>query len=493
MKKIPSYIKMTLAFMLLTVGCKEDFLERKPLGRYTTETYPAGGLSEYVYGMYAELRTWGVHAFAYVGITSITSDDADKGSSPADGPDQKALDEFTVLPNNGLINDFYKGHFAAINKCNVVLQQSDLFKTTISESDYFLSRAEARFIRGYLYFNLVRTFGGVPKVETVLTEEGTFNIGRATKEEIYALVEEDLKFASQYLPVQWEANYIGRPTKGSAEGVLAKVYLYQQKWGASLAAAQAVIGTGVYNLTNPYTVIFTEKGENTSESVFEIQNLYNKTYQFGSQYAEVQGLRAPGSLNLGWGFNTPSQQLVDAYESGDPRKDATILFKGETTPYGEVIPTTLDNERYNQKVYTNPSNRIEANAQNGMWVNIRILRYADVLLMAAEAANELGQTDVALANLELVRARARGSNGAILPKIVERDQALLRNLIRHERRIELAMEQERFFDLVRWGIADEVLDAAGKPGFTKGRNELMPIPQSEIDKSNGKLIQNPGY
>jgi hypothetical protein len=173
--------------------------------------------------------------------------------------------------------------------------------------------------------------------------------------------------------------------------------------------------------------------------------------------------------------------------------DATILFQGETTPYGQVVPNTLPNPRYNQKVYTNPTFREAANAQSGLWVNIRMLRYADVVLMAAEAANELGQTSEALEKLEWVRARARGSNAGILPEVTTTDKAMLRSAIQHERRIELAMEHERFYDLVRWGIAETVLHAAGKTNYTVGKHELLPIPQNEIDLSGGVLTQNPGY
>jgi len=494
MKKIYKYSSIVLLGALaVNTACDDDFLEREPLGRFTTESYPAGGLTEYVYGMYSELRSWGVHNFAFVGITSITSDDADKGSTPSDAPDQLALDNFTVLPNNGLITDFYNATYTAINRCNIVLQQAELNKDNLSPEDYNLSQAEARFIRGYLYFNLVRTYGGVPLVDKVLEDQAEFNVPRSSQAQIYTFIEEDLKFADQYLPLTWGLEYAGRSTKGAAEGMLAKVYLYQKNWSGALAMANSVINSGMYDLNTPYDRIFTEAGENSSESIFEVQAVYNQTYQYGTQYAEVQGMRGPGNLNLGWGFNVPSQQLVDTYEESDPRKDATIIFGGETTPYGEVIPPNLDNPRYNQKVYTNPVNRAVANAQNGLWVNIRILRYADVVLMAAEAADELGQTDEALEKLEWVRARARAGNADILPEITETDQNALRNIIRHERRVELAMEHERFFDLVRWGIAAEVLHAAGKTNFMEGRNELMPIPQSEIDKSGGTLTQNPGY
>lgn len=175
--------------------------------------------------------------------------------------------------------------------------------------------------------------------------------------------------------------------------------------------------------------------------------------------------------------------------------EVTILFEGESTIYGEIVPPLpgVPNVRYNQKVYTNPSYRVAANSTFGEWMNVRILRYADVVLMAAEASNELNQTDDALEYLEMIRKRARGGNNAILPEITETDQALLRDLIRHERRIELAMEHERFFDLVRWGIAEDILHAAGKVNFVAGKHELLPIPQSEIDRSDGVLIQNPGY
>jgi hypothetical protein len=249
----------------------------------------------------------------------------------------------------------------------------------------------------------------------------------------------------------------------------------------------------MHDLTTPYSDIFTEDGENSTESLFEIQNHRDETNNFGSDYARVQGVRGAGPWDFGWGFNSPSTTLVDAYEPNDPRRDATILFVGETTPYGEVPPLNLPNPRYNQKVYTDPAYRTRANNLQADWVNIRILRYADVVLLAAEAANELGQTDLALEYLEMVRARARGGNAAILPEITERDQAALRDLIRHERRIELAMEHDRFFDLVRWGIAEEALHAAGKTNFVAGKHELMPIPQDEIDRSNGVLVQNPGY
>jgi hypothetical protein len=276
----------------------------------------------------------------------------------------------------------------------------------------------------------------------------------------------------------------------------AKTFLYRQNWGAAYGAASAVIG-GPYNLNTPYERIFREEGENSSESLFEIQAVYTQTLtNLGVQYATVQGVRGAGAWDLGWGWNTPSASLANAFEPGDPRKDATLLYSGQVnSPYNETVPPATANIPrlyWNKKVYTNPSVRASTNSRFGQWMNVRILRYADVLLMAAEAANEVGNTEEALRYLEMVRARARGNNASVLPKITTTDQAELRKAIRHERRVELGMENERFFDLVRWGIAQEVLHAAGKTNY-QPRHQYLPIPQPEIDRSGGVLVQNPNY
>lgn len=496
MKKILTYKLVVMLVLGTFITSCEDFIEREPVGRFTEDTFPVGGgLSSFVFGMYADLRSFNLHTFAFVGITSIRSDDADKGSTPADGAAQRELDEFTVLPSNGLVAGFYRAHYETIAQANLVLERAEELRDEVTEEEYNTARGEAFFIRGYLYFNLVRSFGGVPEIIEVLDADDDFVIPRSTAEEIYDRIEEDLLMAIDNLPVVWDDFFVGRVRKSTAEALLAKVYLYEERWGDALMMAQNVIASGLYDLSTPYEQIFTEVGENSSGSIFEVQALRNEDFQtndFGSQYGQVQGVRGAGNWNLGWGFNVPSEQLVNAYEEDDPRQDATILFVGETTPFGEILPDNVPNPRYNQKVYTDPAFRIAANTQAGFWVNIRLLRYADVVLMAAEAANKLGQTSEALEKLEWVRARARGQQD-ILPEVTTTDAVLLEEAIRYERRIELAMEHERFFDLVRWGIARDVLHAAGKTNYTVGRDELLPIPQSEIDLSGGTLMQNPGY
>jgi hypothetical protein len=182
---------------------------------------------------------------------------------------------------------------------------------------------------------------------------------------------------------------------------------------------------------------------------------------------------------------------MDAYEVGDPRKAASVIANGDILDGKAVRADASGYKFFNKKVYTKASERgmygrpVEA---QGTWVNIRVIRYADVVLMNAEAACEMGNTTEALAKLEMVRARARGANIDILPKITTTDIAELRAKIHQERRIELAMEWERFYDLVRWDEAKTVI-----PNFVVGKHELFPIPQTEIDKSEGVLTQNPGY
>ena len=186
----------------------------------------------------------------------------------------------------------------------------------------------------------------------------------------------------------------------------------------------------------------------------------------------------------------PSQALVDSYEEGDPRKTATILFSGSSDGYGLTVPATLSTIQpyWNRKVYSDPARRSASGIKYANWLNIRMLRYADVLLMAAEAANETNDPTTAKKYLEMVRARARGAAN-VLPLVTTTNQAELRTAIKKERRAEFAMEYERFFDLVRWGDALNVLGAAG---YT-AKCQYYPIPQAIIDKAQGKLTQNPNW
>lgn len=494
-----------IATTFLLGACRKDFLDREPQGSYTQETYPyplgSGPYDTYLFAGYSDLRQFNVHSQAFIAATSIRSDDADKGSTPSDGgSDAINMDNFPVSPASGYNNALWTGYYSLINKSNIVIDQirknTDIVATTQQKMQ---AEGEAKLLRAYGYFMLVRLFGRVPIIDSVTTVAQS-NVPQSTPEQTYAFIETDLTFAAANLPLTWDKKFAGRATSGAANGLLAKVYLTQQKWGQAMAAAGLVINSGVYSLNIGFSDEFKDIGENGAASVFEAQATasYTVPRNNGIQYASIQGVRGSGIWNLGWGWNTPSENLDTSFEAGDPRKGRTILYTaaGSLTAYGEVMPGGLPNPRYNHKVHTDPALRIAYNDNFGYWHNVRILRYSDVLLMYAEAANEVGgaaNTTEALAKLEMVRARARNGNNAVLPPVTTTDQALLREAIRRERRFELAMEHDRFFDIVRWGISQSVLNGVGKVNYSEFRDKWLPIPQTQIDLSQGVLTKNPGY
>ncbi|MDX1909070.1 MAG: RagB/SusD family nutrient uptake outer membrane protein [Bacteroidia bacterium] len=482
-------LTLSLATALMLGGCFNEFLEVKPLGQLTsdnffqTEEHAVWATN----AAYEQLRSWDVHVFSYLGLTDILSDDADKGSTPSDATFLLELDNFTFDPGNLAIATVWKGYYRGIFRANIAIQ-----KIPAIEMDEALKArliAECQFLRAYYYLNLVRWFGDLPLVTEPLPQE-EYKQNRVPAAAIYAQIIQDLEAAAAVLPERsaYAGADAGRATRGAALGMLARAYLTQGNMALALQYAEAVINSGEYALLPDYAGIFLPEGENSEESLFEIQAAAFETGGGGTQYNEVQGVR--GTPNLGWGFNRPSDDLLQSYEPGDPRREATILYVGEVLPDGSAI--VQDNpgifgERYNQKAWI-PTG---AGGNGNGGGNIRVLRYADILLIAAEALNELGRSAEALPYLNAVRARARAGSIFVLKDVTTTDQATLRTLIWRERRAELAMEQGRWFDLQRQGRAGTVMQALGK-NFVTGKHELLPLPQSEIDIS-GTLTQNPGY
>lgn len=470
------------------VGCKKSFLDVPPQAQQPSEEFwkSEADATKAVNAMYANLREWKQVAFAPIAVESLGSDDAEKGSSPSDATFMNDFDNFTASSTEGQIQDFWSGQYQEINLANQVIDNLPAISMDANLKARYIG--EAKFIRAYDYFRLVRAFGDVPLRLHLPKTPAEYNIPRTPKAQVWAAIEQDLNDAASVLPATYPSADIGRVTKGAALSLHAKVAMYQKKWTDVLNYTNQVITSGVYSLFPNFEQLFRIPNENNSESIFEIQAKYipGDCGSSNSQYSQVQGVR--GSVGGGWGFNVPTQDLVNEFEPNDPRKDATIIFRGETTPEGDAIPPTGDNPMYNQKSYVPFSMYVECN--EGSEQNIRVIRFADVLLMNAEAANELGQTAAALTSLNKVRARARGGNNAILPDVTTTDQATLRNAIWHERRVELAMEFDRYFDVIRQGRAAQVF---GPKGFKAGKNEVWPIPQNEIDLSAGLLTQNPGY
>lgn len=491
MKKYWIYLSFLPVFFLSSCS---DFLEVNPQGQVTQEVFPTTGSDALLAtnASYATLRDWHFHSGGFP-ILDIMSDDAMKGSNPNDGLNTIGpYNTFSITTTQDGLDRWWSALYQGIKRTNVVIEKVPEINMDETLKQRYI--AEARFLRGLYYFDLVRAWGGVP---IVTSTNPPLELARASKEDVYQLIEEDLLFASETLPAKgsYGANDLGRASNGAAKALLAKMYLFENDFVNAEKFALEVIQSGEYNLEPNFADANGKNGEHGIESVFEIGAMENES-ALGDQYANTQGVR--GTPNRGWGFNRPSLDLRYSFEEGDPRLDATIIDLGEeldgililgdgTTPdetYDED-GNLIEVECYNQKVWIPGTS---TDTQFGH--NRRLIRFADVLLMAAEALNENGKPGEALIHLNRVRARARQGVPDILPDISETGQAELRELILEERRHELALEGHRFWDLVRTGKAVQVL---GPRGFVSGQHELLPIPQNEIDISQGTLSQNPNW
>ena len=484
-----------MIFGLLAVACS-DFLDLRPEG-----TTPAEGIDysnpdnvfKPVSAAYASLRSGNAHSFPYICMFEITSDNADKGSSPEDNPSAQAFDDFTLDPSNYILNDLWSGYYDIVSAANNAISQMPLFREAIQNAETRVEidrcEAESRVIRAYAYFNLVRAFGRVPIVDEVLTSEELASLRQSDPEQIYDFISDDLDYAISVLPVSYPSDYAGRITSYTAMAIKAKAMMYAGNWNQVASLTDQIILSGRYGLLADFREVFSLDGENSKESLFEIQSstLGNVT---GSapymEYAYVQGPRGNSPANIqGWGFCTPSDDLISFFNARGEvvRPATTLLYRGTTTPEGDKILPTCTNPVYNGKCYM-PSyyNNWSYNGY-GFDYNVRILRYSDVLLMYAEAilnGAPVGSCGLsALDAVNLVRERAE------IPLL----SALSLEDVWDERRAELALEEDRFFDLIRTGQATQVL--AGK-GYVDGKNNLFPIPANKR-QLNPELEQNPGY
>jgi hypothetical protein len=496
-----------IAFYLITMatvfmaGCSKNFLDVPPQAQQPTEQFwqSQADATAAVNAMYAFLRSWDMTAFSSIAVEGYPSDDAETGN-PADGSyaPMNAYNIFTVTsadPNSQL-SGFWKGQYQEINFCNQVLDNVDTM-TTVDATTKARYLLEAKFVRAYAYFRLVRAFGDVPLRLRTPADATEYNLPRSPKAEVYAAIEQDLTDAAAGLPSSYTGADVGRATKWAALSLHAMVALYQQKWSDVVDYTNQVIQSGQYSLFPNYEKMYRTANENNSESIFEIQcaEVPSDRGAQTSQYSQIQGVSFPWG---GWGFNVPSQNLVNEFETGDRRLQATIIFEGIPTAEGDVVPAPANTPMYNYKSYVPSSEYSTALGTPGCQQNVRVIRYASVLLWNAEANNEMGNPDAALASLEQVRARARaysianGSAANVLPPVSTTDKAALRTAIQHERRVELGMDffESRYFDLIRWGLA---ADKLGALGWKANKNEVWPVPQSEIDLSVGMLTQNPGY
>lgn len=474
MKKFKN-IAFASLLMLLVWSCSDnDFLDVDSRERieaqdseenYTPEQFVTG-----VYGMFTD---WD-YAFSFLSVTEIISDNADKGSSPGDtGADKNLFDELTFTSTAGSLSAMWSRWYKTIGRATQSIEYTENYGLT---DDSYKNRliGEAKFLRAVCYFWLVRGWGDVP-LQHINSAE------RATKEDVYAFIEQDLKDAMAVLPTSYSASDLGRATKGAAQGLLSKVYLYEKKWQDAYDAADEVINFPAYGyeLLDDYSMIWRMEGENSSESLFEIQARGDSPAHGIQQYSQTQGAR--GTTGWGWGFNTPSENLLKAYnDEGDiVRRNATIMFRNSVLYDGYVLGNT-ENPMYNYKAYSSKNKGASDTDKN-----LRYLRLGEIYLIKAEAANELGQTTQALDALNEVRRRVD------LPNVTTTNKDELRKVIWKERRLELAFEHDRWFDLIRTDQAYDAMTANGKK-FIKDKHELFPIPNQQlIDVPT--MTQNPGW
>ena len=487
----------TILFVILLIticSCSDSFLENPPLTTVTDATFPETERDALLVtnAAYSNLRNWW-----YMGgypLAGILSDDQTKGSEDGSNPDLAQIEDFTFTATHPFILAWYQTLYQSVRHANIVIEKVPL----IDMDENLRSRyvAEARFLRAHSYFTLVRLFGDLPKVTSTVPER---TLARSSETEIYnEIIIPDLIEAATTLPERsdYDASDLGRATRGAAKGLLSRVYLFRGDFQKSLQYAEEVINSGQYQLDPSYSNVFSVNGEYGPGSIFELGALPMGRGQGGNQYGNTQGVR--GEPNWGWGFGRPSWDYINHFEDGDPRLDASVIFLGEvlagvrilgnslTTDTTIVDGNIVEIECYNQKVYVEGATATQENWGH----NRRIIRYADILLMAAESLNESGNATQALEYLNRIRTRARGENVDALPNYNTKDKDELRRLIWAERRSELAFETLRYFDLKRQGRMSEVL---GPLGFITGKHELLPIPQQEIDLSEGIMQQNPNW
>ena len=482
--------------LLLFTGC-QDFLDIRPEG-----TMPSTGLDHTkpeniflpISAAYASLRDGNVHAFPYIGAFEITSDNADKGSTAGDNPEMDQIDKFTYTSTNSLIGGLWTGNFNVVSAANNAIQEMPLFEAAmLNDENKAYARqctGEAKTIRAYAYFNLVRLFGKVPIIDSTMTSEQLAAQPQATTSALYDFIEKDLQEAIEVLPASYTKDWAGRITKYTAMALKAKVHMYQNEWDSVAVLTDRIMASGRFDLLDNFREVFSVDGENSKESLFEIQS---STLGRSSgdntfiEYAFVQGPRSNSPSNMqGWGFCTPSNNLIQFFTDRHDsiRAATTLLYRGTKTPEGDSIKNSCANPVYNGKVYTPSALNLWNYNGYGFEHNVRILRYADVLLMYAEAYVN-GATShttagfTGLSALNKVRKRAGLTNLG----------ALTMDAVWNERRAELAMEEDRFFDLVRSGRATSILSPLG---YVANKNNVFPIPSTQL-QLNTNLHQNPNY
>jgi hypothetical protein len=486
-------------------ACKKDWLDVPPIGKLsetdfykTDEDATSAIMATYDILQWMYARDWNS---SYL-VKTFPSDESNTGGGDSgDQPPYQELDIFTYSSNNATITAVWQSNYFGIYRANKVINN------VLDENDYRKQViAEAQFLRAYFYMEIVTMFGTGP---LILQEPAPSEYAQpfASADAIWAQIETDLKTAMAVLPEKsaYGPGDVFRASKGACQALLGKAYLYQKKWPEAVAEFNKVISSGEYQLQDDFSTLFLQESEYGVESIFEVSYVTTEgydwgTFQWGGNRAmennitwQLTGPRGdyfqPGESGLigGWGFNYPRQSVYDPYiEEGDVvRRPATLLSKADLQALGG--DWTNDEawgwDGFIRVKYGTRTDETDAPVgELNYGTNLRLIRFADVLLMAAEANFRAGNAGAAA--IELNKVRARAGLDAIQPTGDAMFQAIVK-----ERQMELAFEGVRFLDLIRWGIAKDVL---GQFGYVDGKHNVYPIPADEM-RANNQAAQNPGY
>jgi starch-binding outer membrane protein, SusD/RagB family len=569
--------KLTIAVSLLTTigySCKEDFLTVLPTAsiakaQLTTKNGLEGALIS-AYGQMSGYGTRMVHPNNWV-WGSVRGGDANKGTDPGDFSDINPIQRFEYLTTQGVINDNYRGLYEGVARSNNVLALLKDAVASVTADDKKRLEAEAKFLRGHFYFSLKKNYNNTPYVdETVDVGTGIEKV--KNDQDLYPKIEADFKFAYDNLPAT--QGQIGRANKWAAASYLAKVYMFQKKYADAKTLFDAIIANGVttggkkYALVPSFPDLYKASNDNNSESIFAVQaaantgsvnnangeldlnwpyntgpdgpgnccGFFQPSFELGNSFRTKDGLplldgsyNAPANaVKTDMGIQSSASFTPDAGEL-DPRLDHTIGRRGimfldwKQHPGFDWIRNQANGGPYSPKKYSYYRSDKGTLQDNSSWtpgytaLNVTVMRFADILLMAAEAEVEVGSLEKAREYVNMIRNRAAKTvvmNGAapaanyvIKPyEAAWTDQGVARTAVRFERKLELAMEGHRFFDLVRWGtdVADInaylkyesqfLPNTLGAGATYQAKHALLPIPQGQIDLTGADILkQNPGY
>lgn len=466
--------KIAILFLCAVAAAScNDFINLKPISEQGANGFYKGEyeMNQALAAVYGTLQSGDQYGSqnGYACFMELPSDNTYNLNTTQNGGRYADFDNFRVQPDNAAVSATWVSCFKTIANANIVIDRANSPEVTLSETAKAQITGQAYFLRALTYFNMVRIWANVPLVTSeVLNVNDAFNHTQSAPSDIYPVIIDDLEKAIQTLPESWPAADAGRATKGAALTLLGKVYLTLGDWGSAMTQFKSVIGK--YSLLDNFADVFSVTNKNNAETIFAVK--FDKTAQGEGYPSSSNPMQSGNDVN-----NLPSKNLIALFEANpDDRKDATIIDAGALG---------IRNYKYHDTVGSN----------NGLGFDIIVLRYADVLLMAAEALNEqsYGGTE-ALGYLNQVRSRAHAKtySYADLP-----NQEAFREAVAKERRLELAFENHRWFDLVRTGKALETVNANNGGSVlevnAKQYQLLFPIPLSEIDASGKKLVPNEGY